>query len=87
MEAICSSEASADFHRTTRHYIPEYRTWQFPNSLPKNGAWSEYDLRKRRFVIINSVIAGSIVRPWILQFPFLFCVAVSIYAVAPNYTG
>jgi hypothetical protein len=24
MEAMCSSETSADFQRTTRHYIPEY---------------------------------------------------------------
>jgi hypothetical protein len=26
MEAICSSEISVDFQRTTRHYIPEERT-------------------------------------------------------------
>jgi hypothetical protein len=25
MGTICSSERSADFHRTTRHYISEYR--------------------------------------------------------------
>jgi hypothetical protein len=24
MEAICSSETSVDFQRTTRHYIPEH---------------------------------------------------------------
>jgi hypothetical protein len=26
MEAICSSETSVDFHRTTRHYIADDRT-------------------------------------------------------------
>jgi hypothetical protein len=28
MEAICSSETSVDFQRTTRHYIPEDSTLQ-----------------------------------------------------------
>jgi hypothetical protein len=28
IEAICSSETSVDFQRTTRRYIPEYRTLQ-----------------------------------------------------------
>jgi hypothetical protein len=41
MDAICSSETCVEFHRTTRHYIPEGRTLFYKHSVSLfNGAVS-----------------------------------------------
>jgi hypothetical protein len=36
IEAICSFESSFNFHRTTRHYIPEDRAFQMRRKLQGN---------------------------------------------------
>jgi hypothetical protein len=40
MDAICSSETSVDFQRTTRCYIPEDSTLQWDYSLVKSPVYS-----------------------------------------------
>jgi hypothetical protein len=45
MEVACSSETSVEFKRTTRHYIPEYRTlkgnYQFLKEISVLWSYSE----------------------------------------------
>jgi hypothetical protein len=52
MEATCSSETSVDFHRTTRSYIPEVRT--FHNHRCENlKSYNGREVRKSQFVFYS----------------------------------
>jgi hypothetical protein len=65
MEAVCSTETSVDFQRTTRRYIPEDRTLNIIIVL--RTAFNEIWSGEMSTVEVNGIVIYKLSRLWCLS--------------------